>query len=357
MENKPIKTGLIGYGLSGRVFHAPFIHLAEGFDLSTIAQRTGDSSKSHYPQIKTVRFHQDILSDKNIELVIIATPNEFHFEMSRQALSADKHVIVEKPFAPTVAETNELIRIAEKKNKCLFVFHNRRWDGDFLTVKQVIENGLLGDIVVYEAHYDRYKPDLNPKPWKEIEGPASGILFDLGTHIIDQAVCLFGAPNSVTAQLLRQRKETKIDDGFDLLLDYGELKVTLKSTLLARESGPRYIVFGRKGSFVKNGIDPQEDDMQTGLSPLSKDWGLERQDNWGILNTSFAGMNFRGTVESIQGNYMRFYENVFNVIRNNAPYAIEPQSAQITTAIIESAIESNRTQKTVLYNQPEVNFL
>jgi scyllo-inositol 2-dehydrogenase (NADP+) len=347
MAGKTIQTGLIGYGLSGRVFHAPFISLAEGFDLKCIAQRTADLSKLDYPQTKTVRSHLDILQDREIELVIVATPNGSHFELAKQVLLAGKHVIIEKPFSPTLAETNELIRIAEKNNLKLFVFHNRRWDADFLTVKQVIEGGLLGDIVSYEAHYDRFKPELNAKQWKETEGPGSGVLYDLGTHIIDQTVCLFGTPKLVTAQLLKQRTGTQIDDGFDLRLDYDALNVTLKSTLLARELGPKYIVYGRKGSFVKSGIDPQEDDMQAGLSPLSENWGLESQEHWGTLNTSVSNLNFRGIVESLQGNYPGFYENVGDVIRNNAPYAISPDSAQITTAIIENALESHKAQNTV----------
>ena len=353
MGLKPIKTGLIGFGLSGRVFHAPFIELAEGFELAAIAQRNSESSRLVYPHAETVRTYQEVLKNKALELVVIATPNETHFQMAKEALLAGKHIIVEKPFAPTLSETEELIGLAMEKNKRLFVFHNRRWDGDFMTVRQVIENGLLGEIVAYEAHYDRFKPELNPKPWKETAGPASGILYDLGTHIIDQAVCLFGVPDSVTAQLLKQRKETKIDDGFDMMLDYGQCKVTLKSTLLAREIGPRYTIYGRQGSFIKSGIDPQEDDMQAGISPLSKDWGKENRENRGILHTSLGGLSFRGAVETIPGNYMKFYDNVYDVIRNEAPYAIEPRSAQITTAIIECAIESNRSRKTVPCKKPK----
>ena len=222
MNNNPITSGIIGYGLSGRVFHAPFIHHSPSFELKKIAQRSSDSSRLDYPEVDAVRSHTDILNDPGIELVVVATPNEHHFQMAKDALTAGKHVIIEKPFASTLSETQELIELAQTVSKQLFVFHNRRWDGDFKTVKQVIENGLLGEIVTYEAHYDRYKPELNAKPWKEIEGPGSGILYDLGTHIIDQAVCLFGAPQSVSAQLLRQRNNTKIDDGLGQDLGGGD---------------------------------------------------------------------------------------------------------------------------------------
>ncbi len=350
MESKPIKTGLIGFGLSGRVFHAPFIQLAEEFELVAIAQQAKDTAKALYPEVRIVRSHQEIAGDPTIELVIVAAPNEFHFEMAKSALEAGKHVIIEKPFSSTVAETKELIQLAEKKNLHLFVFHNRRWDGDFMTLQQVVQNGLLGDIVEYEARYNRYKPELNPKPWKEKVGPASGILYDLGTHIIDQAVCLFGAPETVTARLYRQRKGTKIDDAFDVRLDYPTLKATLKSTLLAKDSDPRYIIYGHKGSFVKSGIDPQEDDMQAGISPSSKEWGLDLPENWGFLSTSFNNLNFQGTIETLPGNYMGFYKNVFEVIREAKPYAIEPHSAQITTAIIEAAWQSHEQGKSIPLN-------
>jgi len=347
MELKPIKTGLIGFGLSGRVFHAPFIHLAEEFELAAIAQRTKDSAKALYPKVRIARSHREIVDDPAIELAIVAAPNEFHFEMTKLALKAGKHVIVEKPFSPTVAETKELIQLAEEKSLHLFVFHNRRWDGDFMTLQQVIQNGLLGDIVEYEARYNRHKPELNPKPWKERVGPASGILYDLGTHIIDQAVCLFGAPKTVTARLYRQRKGTKIDDAFDVRLDYPTLKATLKSTLLAKDSEPRYIIYGQKGSFVKSGIDPQENDMQAGISPSSKEWGLDSPENWGTLNTSFNNLNFQGTIQTLPGNYMGFYKNVYEVIREAKPYAMDPHSAQITTAIIEAVLKSHEQGKSI----------
>ncbi len=343
MSKKTITSAIVGFGLSGRVFHAPFMHHSTQFDLTKIAQRTSDSAKAEYPNVESVNSLQEILDDKTIELVVVATPNETHFEMAAKVLKAGKHLVIEKPFAVSVEETRELISLAESNHLNMFVFHNRRWDGDFLTVQRIIEQNFLGKIVEYEAHYNRFKPELNPKPWKEAKGPGSGILYDLGTHIIDQAVCLFGKPNSVTAHLFKQRKETKIDDAFDVLLEYASLKVTLKSTLLAKEEGPRYIIHGRNGSFVKSGIDPQEDDMVAGISPVSENWGVDNKNNWGLLNTNLNGLQFQGRVETIRGNYWGFYENVYTVMRESGSIAIPPSSAQITTEIIESAIKSHQT--------------
>ena len=347
MTLQPIKTGLIGFGLSGRVFHAPFIHLAEELELTAIVQRSTTTAKTIYPDVNIVKSHQEILNDPDIELIVVATPNEYHFEMAQQALKAGKHVIIEKPFSPTTTETNELINLAENRKRHIFVYHNRRWDGDFMTVSKVIQDGLIGDVIEYEARYNRYKPALNPKPWKEIEGPASGILYDLGTHIIDQAVCLFGTPQSVTAKLYKQRQGSLVDDAFDLRLDYPTTKVTLKSTLLAKDPDPRYIVYGSKGSFIKPGVDPQEDDMQAGLTPEAIDWGTDSTENWGTLKTTINDLEFEGTIETLQGNYMGFYANVYDVIRNGADYAIDPREAQITTRIIEAAIKSHQQGKTV----------
>ena len=345
MSDTTIKAAIVGFGLSGRVFHAPFLHYSSQFDLMKIVQRTSETANEMYPYVEIVQSLPQILDDKSIELVVIGTPNEFHFEMVRQSLQAGKHVIVEKPMAITADQARVLIKLAQEKHCQLFVFHNRRWDGDFLTVQKIIQDNLLGEIVSYEAHYDRYKPLLNPKPWKETVGPGSGILYDLGTHIIDQAVCLFGRPKTVTGHLFKQRSGSKIDDAFDLLLEYTSLHVSLKSTLLAREPSPRYIIYGQKGSFVKYGVDPQEDDMVAGVSPLSANWGVEASENWGVLNTNVNGLQFQGKVETLRGNYANFYENVHAVIRESKPLAIDPQSALITTEIIEAAITSHQTGK------------
>jgi scyllo-inositol 2-dehydrogenase (NADP+) len=346
MTNR-IKTAVTAFGFSGKVFQIPFLNASSKFELVSLLRRSSDDSKSLYPDIKIVRSYTEILSDPEIELIVVNTPNKFHYSMTREALEAGKHVIVEKPFANSVTETKALTTLAENKHLHLFVFHNRRWDGDFMTVKKVVESNMLGDLVEYEAHYDRYKPLLNPKPWKEIPDKGSGILYDLGTHIIDQVVCLFGAPKTITADIRQQRKNSQIDDYFNILLEFGVLRVTVKSTLLAKEESPRYVIYGQKGSFVKYGIDPQEDDMKAGMPYPSDHWGKEDKKYWGVLNTSINDVNVRGKVETLPGNYMKFFDNVYEVIREGKPIIISPEQAQMTTRIIEAAQESYKSKKTV----------
>lgn len=342
-----IKTAVIGFGLSGKVFHAPFINCSDKFELSAVMQRSGNSAGEAYPGIRIARTLTDVLEDEEIELVVIGTPSSLHYVMAKEVLVAGKHVIVEKPFTPTEAEGAELIELAEKQDCRLFVFHNRRWDGDFMTVREVITSGSLGDLVSYEAHYDRYAPDLHKKKWKEAADPSISVLHDLGTHIIDQAVCLFGAPLSVTAHLRKEREGSRIYDAFDLFLEYDNFHATLKSSLLVKEEGPRYIVHGRRGSFVKYGIDPQEDELKAGGRPIDTGWGEEAEENWGVLNSQLNGLNCRGTVETLPGNYMEFYENVFSVIRKNGSMAIRPREALLTVRIIEAAERSHMERKTI----------
>jgi len=343
MNLKKIKTAITAFGLSGKVFHAPFLQYSPKFDLCQILQRSKDDSKSDYPDAEIVRSFSEILENQEIELVVINTPNPLHFSMTKAALEAGKHVIVEKPFAPTVKETEELINLALKKNLHLFVFHNRRWDGDFMTLQKLIKSGVLGELKSYEARYDRYKPELNPKAWKETPSAGSGIIYDLGTHIIDQAVCLFGKPETAKAKIETQRKNSLIDDSFDIQLHYKSFEVILKSTLLAKEEGPRYIIKGQKGSFIKYGIDPQEDDMKAGIPLSSPTWGQEQEKFRGLLITSINGLNFEGKIETLSGNYMHFFDNVYDVLREGKTSYITPKQAQISTRIIEAAIESAQT--------------
>lgn len=342
-----IKTAVIGFGLSGAVFHAPFLEAADRFDLAVILQRTGESAAQAYPHARIVRDLESVLGDESIELVVVGTPNALHFDMTRQALLAGKHVIVDKPFTPTVTEAKELIDLARKKSLNLFVFHNRRWDGDFMTLRALIEEGTLGEIVSYEASYDRYAPSLNSKPWKEAAGPAISILHDLGTHIIDQAVCLFGRPEAVTGHLVTQREGSSVSDGFTVRLHYAGMYATLQSSLLVLEEGPRYVIHGRSGSFVKYGVDPQEDDMQAGGRPLDPGWGEDLEEKWGVLHTRVDSVSKRETVPTLAGNYMHFYDNVAAVIRDGAQMAMTAEEALVTVQIIEAVQESHREGRTI----------
>ncbi len=342
-----IKTAVVGFGLSGKVFHAPFLEASDLFELATIVQRNGDDAAKAYPTARIERSFTAVLKDDDIEVVVICTPNVLHFSMAKEVLLAGKHVVVEKPFVATSAEGKELIELAEKQGRHLFVFHNRRWDGDFKTVRKVMSEGSLGEIVSYEAHFDRFAPLLHNKGWKEAAEPTISILHDLGTHIIDQAVCLFGKPESVTANVWKQRKGSAIVDAFDIRLGYENIAVTLKSSLLVKEQGPRYEIHGHDGSFVKYGIDPQEDDLKAGEIPLRANWGIESQETWGLLHASSEGKDYREKIETLAGNYMSFYDNVAEVIQGKGQVAIPPQEALVTVKIIEATFLSHEEGKTI----------
>ncbi|RZK46436.1 MAG: oxidoreductase, partial [Pedobacter sp.] len=244
-----IRTGIVGFGISAKVFHAPFISTIPDFELVSILERSKSESKELYPDVKIVRTIEEMVSDPIIELVVITTPNDTHFPYTKLALEAGKHVVLEKPFANSTEEAKELVELAARSGKMLSVYQNRRYVSDFRTIKQVLDQKLLGDVHTYEAHYHRYRAEERPQAWREKPEPGSGILFDLGAHLIDQALYLFGWPQSVTADVRLQRPHAQTDDYFDLRLDYGFLRVRLTSGMLVREPGPRYMIHGTKGSF------------------------------------------------------------------------------------------------------------
>lgn len=347
MAEKKINTAIVGFGLSGRVFHAPFLHMHDGFNLKTIVERHGGSAKKIYPYVSVVNDIKEIVKDEDIELVVISTPNIFHFEQAKALLDSGKHVVIEKPVTPTAAEADELMKIAEQAGKKIFVYHNRRWDGDFKTVQQVVYNGYLGEILEYEAHFDRFTPGARRSAWRDEPLPAGGVLYDLGPHLIDQALVLFGMPKSVFADIRRLRAETKVDDCFEVHLYYNRLKVILKASVFVKEKGPRFILHGTKGSFIKYSLDPQEELLKEGMMPDSPGWGTEEPDYWGVINAEMHGQQFYGTIETEPGNYMGFYDNVFDVIRKGTAQAVTPEEARNVIRIIELAFESHKNSKMI----------
>jgi len=344
---KIINTAIIGFGLSGRVFHAPFLHTHPGFRLAKVVERQGNTSKDLYPEVEIIRDYKDLLNDNTLELVVIATPNILHFNLAREFLMAGKHVVIEKPLTPTSAEADELIRLAGATGKKIFVFQNRRWDGDFKTVQQVVYQGYLGEILEFEAHFDRFAPGPRRSAWRDEPLPAGGVLYDLGSHLVDQALVLFGLPHSVFADIRARRKGSQVDDCFEVNLYYEKLKITLKASAFVKEKGPRYILHGTKGSFVKYGIDPQEEMLKQGLMPDTDDWGKEDPDYWGILNTELHGQQFYGTIETEPGNYKGFYDNVHHVLSKGSEQAVLPEEARNVIRIIELAFESHRSKSIV----------
>ncbi|MCB0806594.1 MAG: Gfo/Idh/MocA family oxidoreductase, partial [Bacteroidales bacterium] len=264
---KTINAAIAGFGLSGKAFHAPFIHTHDGFKLNKVLERHQEESKKLYPDIHVVRNLEEILSDKNIDLVVISVPNQYHFEMVKACIEAGKHVVIEKPFTNTYKEAEELIGLAKKHQVKLFVYQNRRWDGDFLTIKKVLKSGALGDIQYFEAHFDRYSPERKRAAWRDEEKPGSGILYDLGPHLIDQVLQLFGMPESIEADIQSQRKGSKVDDFFLITMHYPEMIAKVTAGMLVKDPGPRYIIHGNRGSFIKYGIDPQEAALRKGEMP------------------------------------------------------------------------------------------
>src|SRR3990170_7443925 len=343
----PIKTALLSYGMSGEIFHAPLLAVDPGFALTSVVQRNSDKAKQRYPGIKIARQVNEVFQDDSIELVIINTPNETHFPFASQALEAGKHVIVEKPFTVNVQEAEKLINLATKKNKLLTVFQNRRWDGDFMTIKKVLDNKLVGKVAEFELHYDRYRNYIEANTWKEEQGPGSGILYNLGSHMLDQVLVLFGMPLEVDARLGVQRPGGKVQDFYDIRLQYDDFHAIVKSSYLVREAGPRYILHGTEGSFIKYGIDPQEQALKDGKLPGSPGWGTESKEWWGKLNTTIGALHVDGLIETIPGNYTLFYKSVYDSIRNSKPLLVKPEESKDVIRLIEVCYESHRMRKAI----------
>lgn len=312
-----ITVAIIGFGLSGRYLQAPFFLANPHFKLKTIVSNNQNPS-TIYPSVQKATSLDAVLADAEIDLVSICSPNDTHFDYAQKGLLAGKHVLVEKPMTATAEEAEQLIALSKKQGKHLFIFQNRRFDSDFRTVQKVVEGGLLGEILNFEIHYNRFKPILNPKKWKETVSATSGILYDLGAHIIDQTIVLFGIPLSISGETFSQREGSEVDDAFNIHLDYGRLKVTLRSSLLVREETPRYIIHGTKGSFIKYGIDVQEDHLKVGIMPNKPEFGYETAPYKGILNTEINGVTVRGSVETERGDWSILFQNIYEVIAENA---------------------------------------
>jgi scyllo-inositol 2-dehydrogenase (NADP+) len=336
-----MKTGVVGFGAAAQFMHLPFLETNAKFELTTILQRQGFTAAERYPSVKIVRSLEDMLSDDAIELIVITTPNDSHFDYAWRALDAGKHVVVEKPFTIGSGDAKKLIGHAKAKNRVLSIYHNRRYVADFLTIRQLLMENKLGEIVEFEAHYDRYRPEQRPHAWREENKPGSGILYDLGSHLIDQAFCLFGLPKYVTADIRNQRPHARTTDYFELWLDYDFTKVILKSGMLVRELGPRYSIHGRLGSFLKYGEDPQEVLLRKGILPTGLYWGKESEEYYGLLNTEVNGEIIREKYPSLAGNYGRFYDDLYQTIRYSEVLKVKPEHGFNTIRLIELATESH----------------
>ena len=344
---KPINTALCSYGMSGKLFHAPFISANPKFNLYAVLERSKQLAKERYPTIKTFQSLDSLLADDHIELVIVNTPNITHYDFSKKVIEAGKHLIVEKPFTATVKEAEELIQLAKENHVALSVYHNRRYDSDFKTVQKILKEGSLGEIVEAEFHYDRYDPELSYKTHKETSTAAVGSLYDLGSHIIDQALVLFGMPVAVFADLDSFRPNSKVGDYFDVKLFYPSHRVILKSSYYVLEPLPGYILHGRNGSFIKSKADVQETDLQAGKSPDSKNWGKEPDTEQGFLHIEKDGKTIKKSIPTLSGNYMEYFDTIFDAIRNHKPLSVKAKDAMMVIAIIEAALKSNEERRII----------
>lgn len=333
--------------MSGWVFHAPFITTSPHFNFYGVWERTKNLAQEKYPGVKTFRTLEELLADDSIELVVVNTPSVTHYEYTKAVLHAGRHCIVEKPFTATAAQAEELILLAHEKQRLLSVYQNRRYDSDFKTVKKVLEEGWLGKMVEAEIHYDRYVPDLSYKVHKETPTPAAGALYDLGSHLIDQALQLFGRPGSVFADLRNNRPGSQVDDYFNLILFYPELRVILKCSYYVREALPGYQFHGTRGSFIKQKTDVQETDLQAHKKPGGADWGVEPAAQYGLLHTEKDGQVIKEYIPSQRGNYGEYYEGIFNALRKGAASPVSAADGLKVIQVIEAAIQSNKEKRVI----------
>jgi scyllo-inositol 2-dehydrogenase (NADP+) len=338
-ETPRIRVGLIGYGLSGEVFHAPLIAAEPAMRLSLIA--TNRTEAAVRTGARVAPGPAAVLEDPDVDLVVIAAPNEVHASLAERALDAGKHVVVEKPFTVTSADADRLDALARRRGLRLTVFHNRRFDGDFLTVRELYESGRLGKLYSFESHFDRFRPEPRAR-WKEQDVPGGGTLFDLGAHLIDQALSIFGMPEAILADIGRQRPGAQATDYFHLIMRYGALRVILRSGSVVSDPWPRFRLDGDRGSFVKVGLDPQEDQLKAGVLPGDPGWGREEAARFGELSTGER-------VPTRAGCYERFYRELAGSISDPAREPpVSAGSAADVIRVIEAAVESEAEGRRVM---------
>jgi len=350
-----VGVAVIGFGLAGRVFHAPFVSAVPGLRLEAIVQRTGDAAAKTWPGVRILRSAEEAFGDAAVDLVVVATPNETHFALAKEALEAGKHVVIDKPFASTSAEARELIDLAKAKGLVVAPFHNRRWDGDFLTLKKVIAEGTLGRVVTIASHFDRFRPMPREATWKEATGDVNGLLMDLGPHLIDQALALFGVPKAIQASVRKDRDVTEIEDAFDVTLEFDRVRTYCRSTMLAAEPSPRFLVHGTRGSFAKFGVDPQEPALVAGAKVprmgSEEVWLEENESVWGETvvapDPAKPGELVRTSVRTEPGDYREFYASMRDAVLGVGELAVPSEEGYRVLKLIEMARESSATGRTL----------
>ena len=337
-----IKTAIVGFGLSATVFHIPFILSSDRFDLVAVSSTQKDLITAKHPGVQIYAKAEQMMAESAAELVIITATNDVHFALAELALKNDKHVIIEKPFVINVEQGQELISLANSRKKIIAPYHNRRWDGDFLTVKQLVADDRLGEVKVFESHFDRFRPQVRVR-WRELPGEGSGILYDLGPHLIDQALALFGKPLSVTGRCLALRQESAAVDYFHLQLHYPDKEIILHSSPFAASPNIRFQVQGSKGAYIKYGLDPQEGRLRKGQSPDAKNWAAENEQQYGCLYTEDSSER----IVTKTGGYQHFFANIAAAITTDAPLAVTPEEALASISIIRKALQSAEEGRTI----------
>ncbi len=335
-----IRTGVIGYGLGGMAFHAPLIDAVPELELAAVATSRAEEVQARYPGMQ-VTDAAAMIADPSIELIAISTPNDSHFPLAEAALKAGKHVVIDKPFTNSVADGEALIALAAAQGRVLSVFHNRRWDGDYLTAKKLLDSGRLGEIMFAELRWDRYRPDVT-RSWRDRPEPGAGLLADLGPHLIDQALTLFGAPEALSADIAIQREGAEADDYFELIFHYGKRRAVISASRLILDRHPRFALHGTKAGFVKYGLDPQEPWMKAGGSANDPSFGIEDPSQHGVLTLPDES---RETIPSERGDYKRFYVGVAAAISGGTAPPVTADDAVLGLRIIELARRSSREGK------------
>jgi scyllo-inositol 2-dehydrogenase (NADP+) len=336
-----IRVGVVGFGMATRVFHAPLISSVDGLELAAVVERHSNDAAARYPGITTYRSLEDMLADRSLGLVVVATPSGTHFEVARQAIAAGKNLVVDKPVAMHSSEIAELVALAAERHVMLVPFHNRRWDGDFLTVRKLVSETAVGRLVAFESRMDRWNPGATRKPWKNDTAQGGGVLHDLGTHVADLALVLFGKPEAVGAEVGRERDGEGANDSFTIRLHYPGFRVTLAANMLSSPARPRFLVRGTGGNFLKFGVDPQEAALNKVTRIESPDWGREPQSAWGTLHVPAEGGMIAHTIETVPGDYRQFYRGVRDAAAGSGEPPVRPADAWRAARILEWAQESS----------------
>lgn len=337
--SSPIVTGILSFGMSGRIFHAPFVHAHEGFKFKAVLERNQKNAARYYPDVVSYNRIEEMLNDDEVELVIVNTPSHLHYEQAKLALQAGKHVLIEKPVTAHAAQLLELFDLAKAQNKHLLVYQNRRWDSDFLSVKEIIESGRLGNLVEAHFRFDRYKPTLSSKAFKETaETPASGLVYDLGPHLLDQVISLFGKPLTSHKVTAAHREASEVTDFFSYQLTFPhQLTVYVTSSLLVAQPLPSFVLHGTAGSYIKDRCDVQEAQLDQNMAPTDHRYGIEPEGCEGRL--TLMGLNNEKTVETVpshRGNYLNLFEAVYHTIRNGALYPITDEHVAWQVELLEA---------------------